>query len=82
MSTLTLTHPSTNEDWEKLLAFSKLVHPQDDQAVFVRLYKERPDIQPTDHAMLVEEDGTIVATASLFGYVIIRLGIPQATSTI
>ena len=65
MTTLTLTHPATNEDWEKLLAFSKLVHPQDDQAVFVRLYKERPDIQPTDHAMLVDEAGEVVATASL-----------------
>ncbi|MDB5097927.1 MAG: Acetyltransferase domain [Cyanobacteria bacterium RYN_339] len=64
MSTAVLTHPSTNEDWEKLLAFSKLVHPRDAQEVFVRLYKERPDLVPENHAMLVE-DGEVLATASL-----------------
>lgn len=64
MSTLTLSHPSTQEDWEKLLAFSQLVHPRDDQALFLHLYRERPDLAPEDHAMLVE-DGEVVATASL-----------------
>ena len=64
MSTITLTHPSTNEDWEKLLAFSKLVHPGDDPALFVHLYKERPDLSPEDHAMLVEDD-QVIATCSL-----------------
>ena len=64
MSTITLTHPSTNEDWEKLLAFSKLVHPGDDPALFVHYYKDRPDLSPEDHAMLVEED-QVIATCSL-----------------
>ena len=68
MSTLTLTHPTTNEDWEKLLAFSQVVHPKDDPSLFVRLYKERPDGDPTDHAMLVDEDGAIIATASLLAH--------------
>jgi N-acetylglutamate synthase-like GNAT family acetyltransferase len=64
MSTAVLSHPSTTEDWEKLLAFSKLVHPKDPPELFVRLYKERPDTGPEHHAMLMEE-GTILATASL-----------------
>ena len=66
MSTLTLTHPSTTEDWEKLLAFSALVHPKSDQASFVRLYRDRPDLSPEDHAMLVDDAGELIATASLF----------------
>lgn len=64
MSTLTLTHPAANEDWEKLLAFSQLVHPKDDPALFVHLYRERPDLSPEDHAMLVEEE-QVIATCSL-----------------
>lgn len=64
MSTITLTHPATPEDWEKLLAFSQLVHPRDNPALFIHLYKERPDLSPEDHAMLVEGE-QIVATTSL-----------------
>lgn len=64
MPTITLTHPSTQEDWEKLVAFNALVHPSDNPALFVHLYKERPDLSPEDHAMLVE-DGQIIATGSL-----------------
>lgn len=64
MSTITLTHPGNDEDWSKLLEFSKLVHPGDDPALFVHLYRERPDLTPEDHAMLVEDD-QVIATCSL-----------------
>ena len=64
MTLAVLSHPSTTEDWEKLLAFSKLVHPKDSPELFVRLYKERPELGPENHAMLLEE-GEILATASL-----------------
>lgn len=64
MSTLVLTHPTTQEDWEKLIAFSSLVNPGEDRATFVHIYRDRPDFVAENHAMLVD-DGEIVATASL-----------------
>lgn len=65
MSTLTLAHPTAAADWEKLLEFSKLVRPEGDHQALVRLYRDQPDLTPEDHAMLLDEDGVVVATASL-----------------
>lgn len=64
MSTLVLSHPSTQEDWEKLIAFNVLVHPRDNAALFAHIYRDRPDLNPENHAMLLE-DGQVIATASL-----------------
>lgn len=65
MSTLTLTHPASDEDWAKLLAFSQRIAGQAEGQTSVHAYRERPDLAPTDHAYLVDGEGEIVSSASL-----------------
>lgn len=65
MPTATLTHPASAEDWEKLLAFSRLACPQADSATRLRHHRERPDCDPEQHPMLVDDDGSVVAAASV-----------------
>ncbi|MEB3196411.1 MAG: GNAT family N-acetyltransferase [Candidatus Sericytochromatia bacterium] len=65
MSSLSLAHPTTADDWAKLLAFSQLIRPEGETVSAVHGYRERPGLSETDHAMLLDEAGEIQATASL-----------------
>lgn len=65
MSTLNLVHPTSNDDWAKLLAFSQLFQPDGEPVPAIYAYRERPDLNSEDHAMLVDDAGEVVATASL-----------------
>jgi predicted N-acetyltransferase YhbS len=64
MATLNVSYPATQADWEKLMAFAKLVRPQDSECHFLHRFRERPDLSATDHALLLEDD-QIIATTSM-----------------